>query len=356
MPARKTSSRTPQQRFAIVGAGMAGVVCARTLCQAGHDVTLFEKSRGVGGRMATRHSVFGSFDHGVQYFTVRDSRFAKALQTVPALCKPWSANTVRMLDAKGHALALAPTSHSPRTHWVATPHMSALCQAWAQPLLTAQQLQLQTRIQHIARDASGQWQLHGVGANGATKVFAGFDGVILAMPSVQARDLLQSAKLAKDWVKQLDTQVQVMPCWTLMLAFPQAMQPNLNALGPQWNAARSAHPRAAWLARESSKPGRGVIERWTVQASSAWSQEHLEDEAWRVQSKMHKAFSEITGIRAQPAHLETHRWRYAQTTQALGISHLWDAQKNLGLCGDWCLGHRLEDAFLSGLALGYCAL
>ena len=83
------------QHIAIIGAGMAGVTCARTLRQAGHKVTIFEKSRGLGGRMATRASAFGSFDHGAQYFTVRDPRMALALQTVPdslTHCRPWSAN------------------------------------------------------------------------------------------------------------------------------------------------------------------------------------------------------------------------------------------------------------------------
>ena len=70
-----------------------------------------------------------------------------------------------------------------------------------------------------------------------------------------------------------------------------------------------------------------------------------------MQAKLLKAFSEVTGIRAQPAHVDTQRWRYAQTTQPLGKSHLWDAQTGLGACGDWCLGHRVENAFVSGLEL-----
>lgn len=71
----------------------------------------------------------------------------------------------------------------------------------------------------------------------------------------------------------------------------------------------------------------------------------------RVQAKLLKAFSEVTGIRAQPAYVETQRWRYAQTTEPLGHSHLWDASTGLGVCGDWCLGHRVENAFVSGLEL-----
>ena len=136
-----------------------------------------------------------------------------------------------------------------------------------------------------------------------------------------------------------------------MLAYPQAVRPGLTTLGPQWNAARSTHHRMAWLARESSKPGRKSIERWTVQASAAWSQEHLEDDNARVEAKLLKAFAEVTGIRAQPSFTQTHRWRYAKTLQPLNKTHLWDAKSGIGACGDWCIGHRVEDAFVSGLEL-----
>ena len=81
MTASKSKVPRSVQHFAIVGAGMAGIACARTLVQAGHRVTLFEKSAGIGGRMSTRRSQFGTFDHGAQYFTVRDARFARALET-----------------------------------------------------------------------------------------------------------------------------------------------------------------------------------------------------------------------------------------------------------------------------------
>ena len=119
---------------------------------------------------------------------------------------------------------------------------------------------------------------------------------------------------------------------------------------------RSVHHRVAWLARESSKPGRDHIERWTVQASAAWSQEHLEDAPERVQAKLIKAFSEITGIRATPAHAEVHRWRYAKTLQPLGAPYMHSSKQGIGVCGDWCLGHRVEDAFISGLELALAVI
>ena len=338
------------RKFAVVGAGIAGIVCARTLHQAGYRVAVFEKEAEPGGRMATCSTSFGTFDHGAQYFTVREPRFARALQTATGTCKPWSANSVRLLDAQGRAAD--PGSPTREAHWVGVPGMSSLLTHWARPLAQQQLIETATAIVHLQGDAlhPQQWQLHGLRRDGTQQVFSGFDAVLMATPSNPARLLLQTAPLAEPLVRQIDA-VEVAPCWSLMLAFPQAMQPGLSALSPQWNAARSTHHRIAWLARESSKPGRAAVERWTVHASTAWSQEHLEDDSMRVQAKLLKAFSEITGIRAEPAYIQSHRWRQAKTTRALGRTHLWDAATGLGACGDWCLGHRVEDAFISGLEL-----
>ncbi|WP_287880271.1 FAD-dependent oxidoreductase [Acidovorax sp.] len=354
-PAQRPSGKAAKaakapRHFAIIGAGMAGVACARTLVQAGHQVTIFEKSPRAGGRTTTIDSPFGSFDAGAQYFTVRDPRFAKAIETVPGLCRPWSANAVRVLDAAGRVAAAGLPTREP--HWVASPGMNALVTTWAAPLLQAGQLITDTRVSSIERDPlnNAHWQLRTEGSGGAQHVYAGFDAVLLAQPATPAQALLAASALDTPLTAALSS-VHTAPCWTLMLAYPQAVRPGLTTLGPQWNAARSTHHRIAWLARESSKPGRTTIERWTVQASPAWSAEHLEDDVERVQSKLLKAFAEVTGIRAQPAHADTRRWRYAQTTQPLGQSHLWDASLALGACGDWCLGHRLEDAFVSGLEL-----
>jgi len=343
---------------AVVGAGMAGIACARTLMQAGHRVTLIDENPEVGGRMATRRTEYGGFDTGVQYFTVRDARFELALRsTATRAVRAWSASTVRVLDELGRVLASAPPPSEP--HFVAAPGMSALLSLWAQPLQQADgpgepaaRLLLGTRATQIEADAldPSAWQLRTEDAEGGQRVLGGFQRVLLALPHPQAQALLLASGLAPA-LREALAPVEVAPCWTLMLAFPQAMQPGLYHLGPQWSAARSTHHRISWLARESSKPAREPIERWTVQASPAWSTRHLEDDDARVAAKLIKGFAEITGIRATPGFAEVRRWRYAQTQKPLGQSHLFDAALGIGLCGDWCLGHRVEDAFVSGLEL-----
>jgi renalase len=342
----------PPNRVAVVGAGMAGVACARTLAQAGHRVSVFDKSLGAGGRMATRETEFGGFDHGAQYFTVRDPRFQLALQATAAQVQPWQANTVRVLDPLGQTLASATASE---THWVPVPGMNALVRSWAAPLADGSlgaELLFDAKVVRIERDAlhPTQWQLRTEGRDGSQHVHGGFDRIVLAMPHPQAAALLQASALAPQ-IRQALAAVSVRPCWTLMIAFPQAMQPGLTAFGPRWHAARSSSHRVCWLARESSKPGRGPVERWTVQASPVWSAEHHEDDPERVKAKLLKGFAEITGIRATPSQATVHRWSYAQTQTPLGRPFEWDARLGIGLCGDWCLGHRVEDAFVSGLEL-----
>ncbi|MEY2791830.1 MAG: hypothetical protein RL295_1995, partial [Pseudomonadota bacterium] len=291
---------------AVIGAGMAGISLARTLMQAGHQVSVFEKSHGAGGRMATRNTPYGHFDHGVQYFTIRDPQFMHAITSVPGtpeICRPWSANAVRVLDPLGRVIEAPLPLREP--HFVAAPGMNSLLRHWAQPLEAAQALHLESQVQFLRQSTvrGKSWDM--VCSDGA--VHTGFDHVVLAIPHVQADYLLrQSGAPAAGFTGLSDMAgVEVAPCWTLMLAFPLA-QPTMNHLGPQWNAARSTHHRVAWICRESSKPGRSSVERWTVQASAQWSQHHLEDDAERVQAKLLKAFSELTGIRAEPGFARTH--------------------------------------------------
>ena len=348
--------RRPPRHFAIIGAGIAGLTCARTLRQAGEQVTVFEGADTVGGRMATQDTSFGSFDTGAQYFTVRDARFARVLEaTAPDVARRWSASAVRVLDAEGRVVEAPPPPRE--AHWVATPSMRALPERWAAPLAQAGALQLDTRVLRIQRDAmdATRWQLQTQSSNSANPIRAGFDGVILALPASNVRELLSHSKQLADLAKPLED-VEVAPCWTLTVAYPHAVQPGLHTLGPQWNAARSTHHRVSWLARESSKPGRTQVERWTIQASPQWSREHENDDAQRVTEKLGKAFAEITGIRAAPTYAQAHLWHHAQTTHPLGQPFVWDASRQIGLCGDWCIGNRVEHAFVSGLDLALAAL
>ena len=303
-------------RIAIVGAGMAGLSCGQRLSRLGHEVRLFDKGRGPGGRMATRRMEDGGttlhFDHGAQYFTARDPRFVEQ---------------VAHWEASGVAARWAAAGDDA---WVGTPAMNAPLKAMAGEL----GVQFGTRIEQLVRDGEG-WQLDGEGAPDAR-----FDAVLVAVPAEQAGPLLQPHAPA---MARLADQTASDPCWTLMAGFeaPLALvQDTLRQRGP-----------IGWAARNNAKPGRASEECWVVQASPEWSRAHLEDNAETVAAALLAELAEANGG-PLPRQLgaTAHRWRFARSGTA-GEEALWDAEQRIGVCGDWLIGPRVEAAYMSGLLL-----
>ncbi len=303
-------------RIAIVGAGMAGMSCGQRLSRLGHEVRLFDKGRGPGGRMATRRMEDGGttlhFDHGAQYFTARDPRFVEQ---------------VAHWEASGVAARWAAAGDDA---WVGTPAMNAPLKAMAGEL----GVQFRTRIEQLVRDGEG-WQIDGEGAPDAR-----FDAVLVAVPAEQAGPLLQPHAPA---MARLADQTASDPCWTLMAGFeaPLALvQDTLRQRGP-----------IGWAARNNAKPGRASEECWVVQASPEWSRAHLEDNAETVAAALLAELAEANGG-PLPRQLgaTAHRWRFARSGTA-GEEALWDAEQRIGVCGDWLIGPRVEAAYMSGLLL-----
>ncbi|HAW36451.1 MAG TPA: NAD/FAD-dependent oxidoreductase [Erythrobacter sp.] len=303
-------------RIAIVGAGMAGMSCGQRLSRLGHEVRLFDKGRGPGGRMATRRMEDGGttlhFDHGAQYFTARDPRFVEQ---------------VAHWEASGVAARWAAAGDDA---WVGTPAMNAPLKAMAGEL----GVQFGTRIEQLVRDGEG-WQIDGEGAPDAR-----FDAVLVAVPAEQAGPLLQPHAPA---MATLADQTASDPCWTLMAGFeaPLALvQDTLRQRGP-----------IGWAARNNAKPGRANEECWVIQASPEWSRAHLEEDAETVAAALLAELAEANGG-PLPRQLgaTAHRWRFARSGTA-GEEALWDAEQRIGVCGDWLIGPRVEAAYISGLLL-----
>ena len=303
-------------RIAIVGAGMAGMSCGQRLSRLGHEVRLFDKGRGPGGRMATRRMECGGttlhFDHGAQYFTARDPRFVEQ---------------VAHWEASGVAARWAAAGDDA---WVGTPAMNAPLKAMAGEL----GVQFGTRIEQLVRDGEG-WQIDGEGAPDAR-----FDAVLVAVPAEQAGPLLQPHAPA---MATLADQTASDPCWTLMAGFeaPLALvQDTLRQRGP-----------IGWAARNNAKPGRASEECWVIQASPEWSRAHLEEDAETVAAALLAELAEANGG-PLPRQLgaTAHRWRFARSGTA-GEEALWDAEQRIGVCGDWLIGPRVEAAYISGLLL-----
>lgn len=317
----------PHRTTAIVGAGIAGLACARVLINAGIAVSLFDKARGPGGRLASRRGSEGIFDHGAQFFTARTEAFRSAVATwsQAGVVAPWTAPVV-CIDPDG--LRPAPEA----TRYCGVPRMSAL----TRHLATGLPLHTETTISSCRPSGEGWFLSDGGGAHHGP-----FPRLVLALPGPQAGRLLEP----DDALGQALAARPYHACWALLLRFT-------TPLTPGWAAASVDHPVIGWVAHDSSKPERESGQRWVVHAAPAWSDRHVDDPPEAVVTPLLQAFKEIAGPIPDLASATSHRWRFARPTPGDPVPVTWQADRGLGLCGDVTVAEaRVEAAWLSGLDL-----
>lgn len=318
------------KRLGTVVMSSVGSKCQHASATASTLIGLFEKSRGTGGRMATRRTANGfEFDHGAQYFTAVNEQFRQHLEDWHrrGIVAAWQGRLVQIENGK---LAEKPAT-DPR--YVAVPSMSAISRDLADDLT----IQFNCRIDQLNR-MSGQWRLSDILGSDCGR----FDAVIVALPPQQAASLL-------DPFASLGTHCRSVPmteCWTVMAAFDRRI--NLPA-----DAAFLNQFALAWVARNSSKPGRNPYpDCWVLQANRTWSRANFELPRESVIDTLTAEFFAQLGVDPVVArHVDAHRWRYAIKKQPLGTECLFDDNFRIGACGDWGRGRGVEDAFLSGTTI-----
>ncbi len=194
-------SRSAQPpRIAVVGAGISGAIAARILADHGLSITVFDKSRGVGGRMATRRFPDGDFDHGAQYFTAKDKQFRRSLQSwIEAnVVSPWTGGIVAYDEPRIEK----PTP--PQTRYVAKPGMTGLVKHFMEGL----DVRFDTQVHEVVK-REAVYELKGC----HQESLGCFDRVIAAIPAPQSLSLLAAfPEMAVPLAS-----VEMDPCWCLML-------------------------------------------------------------------------------------------------------------------------------------------
>ncbi len=334
MTASPTGSATAPARFAVIGAGMAGLTCARALAAQGISVRIFERGGAVGGRLACLVTDVGNFDVGAQYLTFQSEAFAGEVRAwVGAdLLRTWDVNLADLSNGQG--VFLAPTI----SRYVGVPSMQSI----AAFIARGQDVVLNTTVTRIARTGDG-WMLYGSGDVALDPV--GYDGLVLAIPSVNALPLVRTET---DFAPVLEP-LRWDACWTACLALARPS-------GIEFDGAFiNDDPIIAWAACETSKPMRssdnGVAERWLLQARPTWSNNFAELSADEAARWMQRAFAARLARPLAQKSCVALRWGAALAAEPLAQAFLWDADRAIGLAGDWCGGARVEAAFLSGTAL-----
>lgn len=313
-------------RVAVIGAGISGLICARTLKDHGVPVTVFDKGRSSGGRTSTRRIGNRSFDHGAPYFVARDREFQRYVHSwrVDGVIAEWQgrAGIVR------NGIVEEDTGVARR--FVGTPSMSSV----ASHLRDSMDTRFGVRVTAI-RGGRSPWRLESDHDR-----LGEYDVVLVATPASQACDLLQAG-----WLRERLQCVSYAPIWSLMVSVDDEFD-------WPWDSMKLDDEVISWVARNESKPKRGSATSLVAQASRMWSRSHVDDQPDTVRRVMIQSLCRKIPVLEQAAHKSAvHRWRYALVEETLDIRCLWDEDHQLGACGDWALGGRVEDAFKSGVAL-----
>lgn len=317
------------KKIAIIGSGLSGLTLAKWL-KTYFEVTVFEKARGAGGRLATRREENFQFDHGAQYFTARTDAFKRFLE-------PFLDNGVVQQWAPKH-VQINGTEIEHENHWaceepryVGVPGMNSVAKQLAQNI----QIEVNTKITSLLRH--DKWQL----TDEDGKIYEDYDWVISTLPAPQAIELLPPEFDSYQQIKN----IEMSGCFSLMLGFDKA-------LPMKFEAAHISNSDLSWLAVNSHKPGRQTLFTLMIHSSEAYAADNMDANRELVMQHLIQKTSEIIGYDANEAvHKTIHGWRYANNVVRTSHPAFIDRDMNLGACGDWCVGGRVEGAFTSAFNL-----
>lgn len=355
-------------KVAVIGAGLSGLVCAQALADKGFEVVVVDKGRQPGGRLASRERE-PSFDYGAQYFTVSDLRFREVVDSwlEKSLVLPWNGRfAIAEQERVGEDYSLSPSSPR-KQRYVGVPKMNAFGLALSCELAKFATVLTQHRVTRLEIDSDSCYRILGEkpgdssleqdpsqeepesGQEKALDCFGlnGFNYVVLNLPPLQVAALIATAGGALPGLLQASEcfgivePVELSPCFALMVQFALP-------LALEFDGIKVSNSALAWVARDSSKPGR-TGENWVLHASPEWSHLHLEDPLPDVEAALLTELGLLTGQELPPVTFsKCHRWRYALAPNPLSVGSLLDSANKIGYCGDWCQGNNIEAAFLSG--------
>ncbi|XGW00294.1 MAG: NAD(P)/FAD-dependent oxidoreductase [Leptolyngbya sp. BL-A-14] len=340
--------------IAVIGAGMAGLACAKQLQATGDRVVVLEKSRGVGGRIATRRLHETLADHGTCYLTPKGEAFCHLLEPLLAtgVVQSWT-DIVHTLSPDGTLSESPAAERYPR--YSAPAGMTAI----AKSLATNLEIRLSHLVQSLTLVDNAYWQLTAQKTNPdqtkATETVTA-RAIVLAIPAPQASALLQtlpSNVLSETFLQQVQD-VVFAPCLSVMAGYTPDHQQDWDS---QYPGVRSLtfikDNNLAWLGLDSSKRSAPTQPVFVVQSTAGFAAQYLDaiDLQPAGYQLLKRSAERLAPWLAKPDWLQVHRWRYAFARTPLTEPYLAASTPVPLVCaGDWCGGAKVEQAFLSGLA------
>jgi len=303
----------------VIGAGMTGLTAARVLQQNGWQITVLDKGRGVGGRLATRRFEQGKADHGAQYFTVRTPEFRKLVSELEAagVAREWN----------------LPNSEYPR--FVGTQGMSAIAKFLAKGL----NVHTNERVVKLTPNADG------CTANTEAGNQFSASKIIITAPAPQAVSLVEESELILTSTELNGlASIGYAPCLAVMVVLNR---PTILPFG----GLKFANGPVSWLADNHQKGISSPQTILTIHASADFSRQHLEEPLEEVGARLIEHLQEWIPAE-HVVSFQTHRWRYSLAEKRFPAPFL-ATQKPFTLLfgGDGFGTGNVEGAFQSGLQM-----
>lgn len=349
---------------AVIGAGLSGLICAQQLSAAGLQVCVLDKSRGLGGRMATRRVTIDDqlirVDHGLRYWQPR----SQGLQALTAellsagVIHPWPVSAYEILQRE----VLSPVELT-EPLYVTTLGMSAIAQHLSAGFTLEDNLLTEHRAVKLT-DTGDHWKIEC--ENGAV-TFA--KRCAIAIPAAQAADLLtttlsnlsDTAHISAA-IEQLNT-VSYHPCLTVMAGYKPQYATDMGELDPRgWMVTDKVGTSTDWVCLDSSKrkdsnpTGSGPV--IVIHSKPDFAEQYIESGDLQPAASvlLRASARKIRDWVAGPSWFQIHRWRYAQVKQDHPEAAL-SVMPSLVCGGDWCTPaatetlENIDKAYLSGLAM-----
>jgi predicted NAD/FAD-dependent oxidoreductase len=319
----------------VVGAGIAGISCARVLAEAGLPVRVLDRAGQPGGRMASEQHAGRPLDTGASYFTVSDERFEAVVQDWQrrGLARPWTDTFAVYEHGTARARDAATRVSTGPLRWAAPGGLRSLVQDLAD-----------TAGLSVEQAGVEQAGVVGAGTSGPTVDSRPATAVVLAMPDPQARQLLHPALAAERAGLSADFD----PVLVLSAGWPERTWSRFDGMFV------NGDERLSWIADDGARRGDGAPVL-VAHSTPSWAAHQLRQPSPNQQQQAQsllQALREVLDLPTAPAWTHLHRWTYAKPAAGRGQSfQLWPSL--VGACGDgWSPRPRVEAAFLSGMLLG----
>ena len=308
--------------IAIIGTGMTGITLADFLRKKTR-IKIFEKSRGVGGRMAIRRATPYKFSHGAQLFKIESSSFKNFLG--PLL----SENIVKPSNTVNVQIKNKVISKLNSKYYVGVPNSNSILKFFLKNDLS---LNLSCKIQRIKRFKK-KWYIYD-----SDKVSYGpFDWLVLSIPPRQAVDII-----CKDF-KYLNTlkKIKMKSCFSLMLGFKE-----FKTLS--YDKALLIDEDVSWLSVDKTSDGNSNFYNVLINSSYNYANKNIKGCHEKISNYLIKKTSDILNYKLNNHDYKSlHFWRYATSEKNNNYGSFLDESNNIIVCGDWCMNGKIEGAFLS---------